>query len=70
MLTTQELLDHELKMTDFDRLEISENVRQDFVDTVIEKSTGMRRAIEEDKQKIKEQTEELGEKRIAEYKKG
>ncbi len=57
------------KMTDFDRLEISENSQQDFVAIATEKAADMRRAIEDDKKKMKETVEELGENAIADYKK-
>ena len=56
-------------MTDFDRLEISENSQEDFAAIAQQKAADMRRAVEEDKKKIKETSDELGENAIAEYKK-
>ena len=56
-------------MTDFDKLKISENSKQDFMAIATEKASEMRKAVEEDRKKIREAREEIGENAIADYKK-
>ena len=56
-------------MTDFDRLEISENSQEDFAAIAQQKAADMRRAVEADRKKIREARDELGENAIADYKK-
>ena len=45
-------------MTDFDKLKISENSKQDFMAIATEKASEMRKAVEEDRKKIREAREE------------
>ena len=56
-------------MTDFDKLKISENSKQDFMAIATEKASEMRKAVEEDRKKIREAREEIGENAISDYKK-
>ena len=56
-------------MTDFDKLKISKNSKQDFMAIATEKASEMRKAVEEDRKKIREAREEIGENAISDYKK-